>query len=179
MTNYISVGGKLAALAVVGALTLFAASVNAQGGGGGRGGFALDDQQRTALREAMQKDADAVQKLDEKLRAAQKELMKAVLAEKQVEATIKEKAKAVADIQTEMIMIRAKAWGAITPTLKPEQRDQMIESRFGVMMLQGGGFGGGPGMAPGGGRGQGGPGAPGGGGQGGGRGNRGGGQRGQ
>lgn len=175
MTNYNSIGGKIAALAVAVAVTLFAAATYAQpaGGGGRGGGFALDDQQRTALREALQKDTEAVQKLDEKLRAAQKELMKVVLAEKQDEAQIKEKAEAVAKIQTEMIMIRAKAWGTISPTMKPDQREQMIESRFGVMMLQGG-FGGPGSMAPGG-RGQGGPGGRGQGGPGGGGGRGGGG----
>lgn len=175
-----NIGQYAATLAVAGAITLFAASIQAQPGGGGqggRGGFGggLDQQQMTTLREAMAKDQDAAQALQDKLQAAQKELMKAVLADPQVEATIKAKADEVAKLQAQLMVLRAKAFASVNPTLKPEQRDQMLENRFSFMLLQGG-----MGM-----RGQGGPGgqpgaAPGQGGQGGQRGQRGqGGQRGQ
>jgi Spy/CpxP family protein refolding chaperone len=166
-----------ATLALAGAVSMLASAVQAQPGGGGRGGFGLDEQQRNTLREEMQKQQDAVQQLNEKLQAAQRELMKEVLAEKQDEKKIREKADAVAKIQADIMVLRAKAFASINPTLKPEQKEQMIENRFSFMMLQGGMMGGpGAGMRPGGPGGQGGPGAaPGG--QGGGRGQRGGGQR--
>src|SRR5258708_4947220 len=47
------------------------------GGGGGMGMMGLDDQQRELYREATQKHGDELRKLDEKLRAAQKELVQA------------------------------------------------------------------------------------------------------
>lgn len=79
--------------------------------------------------------------LQDKLTAAQKELMQAILAEKYDEKVVHEKADAVAKIQTEMLMLRAKALSTIAPTLKPEQREQLFTSRTGTMMLSGG-FGG-------------------------------------
>ncbi len=155
------------------------------GGGGGRGGFGgmrgggigLDDQQRQLYREALQKDSEKLRALDEKLRAAQKDLVDATLAATYDEKTVKEKAEAVANIQVEITLLRSKALATVAPTLKPEQKQQLSESRFAIMMLSGGGMGGGfdpTAMGGGfGGRG-GGPGAAGGGPGGGGRGGRGG-----
>jgi Spy/CpxP family protein refolding chaperone len=113
---------------------------------GGRGGFGfgLDDQQRQLINDALQKDNETLRKLEEQLQAAQKELMKAVLAEEYVEKTVREKAEAVAKLQTEMLMIRSKAMSTVAPTLQAEQRTQLEDSRFGFMMLSGG-FGGGGG----------------------------------
>lgn len=128
-------------------------------GGGFGGGINLDDKQRELLREASTKNTDEIKKLQDKLTAGQKELMQAILAEKYDEKVVQEKADAVSKIQTEMLMLRAKALSTIAPTLKPEQREQLITSRMGTMMLSGG-FGGG-------GFGGGGQGGPGQGGQGG------------
>jgi len=126
------------------------------GGGGGMGMMGLDDQQRELYREATQKHSDELRKLDERLRAAQKELVQAVLAEKYDDQVVREKAEGVAKIQVEITTLRAKAFSVVAPTLKPEQRDQLENSRIGAAMLTGG-FGGG------GGGGFGGPGGPGGG----------------
>lgn len=142
----------LAATSLLGVVVGTAADAPAAGAppaqrGAFRGGM-LDDQQRTLLREAMQKNSDELRSLDEKLRAAQKELMKAVLAEKQDEKAVREKAEAVGKIQTELTVIRAKAFAAVTPTLKPEQKDQLENSPMGMMMMGGPGgaaFGGGMG----------------------------------
>ncbi len=149
----------------------------APGGGfqrGGGFGVNLDDKQRELLRECMQKDTDKLRELDEKLRAAQTELMKTVLAEKYDEKAVREKAEAVAKIQVETTLLRSKCVSTLAPTLTAEQRTGM-EGPFGSMLLGGGfrgGFGGGgPGGAPGGqgvGRGnRGDAGGPGGGGDGG------------
>ena len=109
------------------------------GGGGanrpGRGGFGLDETQRAAWQEATQKQSDELAKLEEKLRAAQKELMHAALAEKQDEKAVREKAETVAKIQVDISVLRAKALAVVGPTLKAEQRDQLESSRFGIMML--------------------------------------------
>ncbi len=116
------------------------------GGPGFRGGLMLDDKQRELLREAMQKNGAEIQKLDEKMRAAQKELTQAILTEKQDSKVLRDKAEAVAKIQVEQTLLRAKVFGVVVPTLKPEQRDQIENSPFAMQMLMqglGGGFGGG------------------------------------
>ncbi len=106
----------------------------------------LDDKQRELLREAMQNNSAEIQKLDEKMRAAQKELTQAILSEKPDPKVLREKAEAVAKIQVEQTLLRAKVFGVVVPTLKPEQRDQIENSPFAMQMLMqglGGGFGGG------------------------------------
>lgn len=118
------------------------------GFGGGPGGLSLDDKQRELYREASEKNREALTKLDEQLRVAQKELIQATLAEKYDDKTVQTKAEAVAKIQTEMTILRAKAFSTVSPTLTAEQREQLENSRFGAMMLTSGGmggFGGGPG----------------------------------
>jgi Spy/CpxP family protein refolding chaperone len=117
----------------------------------------LDDKQRELLREAMQKSRDEMRTLDEKFRNAQKELVTAAIAEKPDDKAIREKADAVAKIQADMMVLRAKAFSSVAPTLKPEQREQLENSRMGPMMVLGGGFAGGMGGGFGGPGGQGGP----------------------
>jgi Spy/CpxP family protein refolding chaperone len=146
-----------------GSLSILAQDAPADGRRGqGRGTFAgLDDKQRELLREAMQKDQEQIRVLDEKMRAAQRDLMNAALAENFDEKVVRQKAEAVSKISTDITVIRAKALSSIAPTLKPEQREQLANSPVGAAML-GGRMGGGPGF--GGGRGpEGAPGAPGGG----------------
>lgn len=121
---------------------------------GGRGGFGLnlDEKQNELLREAMQAESDELRKLSEKLQAAQKELMTAVVAEKYDEAVVRQKADAVSKIQTDITVLRAKAFAAVAPTLKPEQREQIENNRMvssiitgaGLSFGGGGGFGGPP-----------------------------------
>ena len=105
-------------------------------------GIGLDDAQLQLYREATQKNRDELSKLDEKFRAAQKELVQAAIAEKYDEKIVREKAEAVAKIQVEITTLRAKALSTVAPTLKPEQREQLENSPFGAGMLMGG-FGGG------------------------------------
>ena len=121
---------------------------NFQNGGRNFGGWGLDEKQTELLREAMQADGEEIRKLDEKLRAAQKELVQAVIAEKYDEKTVREKAEAVAKIQTEITMLRAKQVATVAPTLKPEQREQWENSQIAVgLLMRGSGFGGGGGLA--------------------------------
>ena len=140
------------------------------GGGGGMRGMAgmgnfLDDQQMALLRENLQKQGDERNKIQNKMQEAQKALMQAVLAEKQDDAVLREKADAVAKLQGELTVLMAKAFAPVIPTLKPEQRDTLEKSPFVLNML--GGMGGGmgrPGMGGGGRGGMGGGMGPGGGG---------------
>ncbi len=103
-------------------------------------GGVLDQQQMQLFRESLQKDSDKLRALDEKLRAAQKELVQACVAATYDEKVVREKAEAVAKIQVEITMIRAQAVAAVAPTLKPEQKDQLVESRFAIMILSPGGM---------------------------------------
>ena len=138
------------------------------GAGGGFGGLGLDEKQTELYREASEVNRATLTRLDEKLRAAQKELLQAVIAEKYDEKVVGDKAEAVAKIQTEMTLLRAKALSTVAPTLKPEQHEQLESSRMAASMLTGGGMvgfgggGGGPGGFGGPGGGQGGQGGPGG-----------------
>jgi Spy/CpxP family protein refolding chaperone len=111
------------------------------GGRGGFGGLNLDDKQNELLREAMQAENDELRKLSEKLQAAQKELVKVVIAEKYDEKAIREKAEAISKIQTEITVLRAKAFATLSPTLKPEQRDALENSRIASSIITGAGIG--------------------------------------
>lgn len=102
--------------------------------GGGAWGGGLDEQQRQLVRESLQPQQTDLQKLEEQMRAAQKELMKAVFAENYEEKVVEEKADAVARLQTKIYLIRSKAYSQVSPTLKQEQRNHM--ENFGFYMLQ-------------------------------------------
>lgn len=123
------------------------------GGRGTFGGLNLDEKQSELLREALQAEGDELRKLYEKLQAATKELMHAVVAEKYDDKVVREKADAVSKLQTEITMLRAKAFSSVSPTLTPEQREQIETSRAASSLITGAGAG----FAPGG---FGGPGGP-------------------
>lgn len=114
------------------------ASAQAPGGGGFQRGGMLDDQQQKVYREALQKDGEQLRNLDEKLRVAQKELVQATLAENFDEKVVREKAEAVAKIQVEITVLRARALATVAPTLTAEQKENLLTSRFSIMMLSGG-----------------------------------------
>jgi hypothetical protein len=136
-----------------GLLVPAAYQARAQAPGGGGGGV-LTQEQRTQLRESMQSSQDAMAPLNEKLAAAQKEVLKAAMAKTPDEKVIREKVEAVGKIQTEIAMLRFKSVKGVLSTITDEQKTQ-IEERPGMtyMMLFGGGFGGmgGPGGRRGGG----------------------------
>jgi len=137
---------------IVGLLASTAFQAFAQGqGGGGRGGMGgmgvLTQEQRTKMRDAIQAD---MAPLMEKLAAAQKEAVKAALANAS-EETIKAKLDAVAKAQTEVAVLRLKGVKAIAPTLTAEQKEQLESARDGGYMALFGAMGGGRGGAGGGG----------------------------
>lgn len=126
------------------------------GPGGGMRGM-LTEEQRTKLREAMQSNQSEMTQLNEKLATAQKEAIKAALAEKPDESLVRAKVEAVAKIQTDIAMLRFKGVKEVKSTFTDEQKSQMNERPFMGYMMLFGGFGGGAG-------GRRGPGGPGGGG---------------
>ena len=105
-------------------------------GGRGRGGAAfqnMTEEQRTAMQEVNQATRD----LTDKLRAANTELGAAVYAAKVDEAQIKEKAAAVAKIQEEIVLARAKAFAKVRSKFSSEIIDALKNQPLG-----GGGGGG-------------------------------------
>jgi Spy/CpxP family protein refolding chaperone len=120
-----------------------------RGNFGGGGGFNLDDKQRELLLEARQVNGDDLRKLNEKLADAQKEFIKAVVAEKYDEKVVREKADAVGKIQAEILALNGKAFATVSPTLKPEQRESIEGNvRIGIAVISPDrGFGGGGGLA--------------------------------
>lgn len=120
---------------------------NVTTGGGGGFGINFDDQQRALLQEARQVNGDELRKLNEKLAEAQKEFVKAVVAEKYDEKSVREKADTVGKIQAEIMALNGKAFATVSPSLKPEQRESLEGNvRIGIAIINPtGGFGGGPG----------------------------------
>jgi Spy/CpxP family protein refolding chaperone len=145
----------LVAVAGLVGLAAFSAQAQAPGGGGPRG--ILTQEQRTKMRDAMQGSQTDLTQLNEKLAAAQKDALKAILAKNPDEKTVRAKIEAVTKVQVEMAMLRFKALKEIAPTLTEEQKTQMEERpALGYNALLGG-FGG---MGPGGRRGGGAGGGP-------------------
>jgi Spy/CpxP family protein refolding chaperone len=92
----------------------------------------LTQDQRTKMREAM--DTAETTKLAEKLAAAQKEAVKAALAENADEKTVRAKLEAVTKIQTEMMALRFKGVKAIASSLTDEQKTQLESAPGGGFM---------------------------------------------
>ncbi len=117
--------------------------------GPGRGGMAgLDEQQRQVYQQALQKDSAKLRSLNEKLRLAQKDLLGAVLGTNYDEKVVQGKAEAVSKIQVELTMVRAEALAVVAPTMKPDQKQQVIDSPMGIALLNAGGMGGPMGGGP-------------------------------
>jgi len=135
---------SIVALSLLSALATHAVAQADAARGGGRAGF-LTTEQRTKLREAMQASQSDMTALTEKLRAAEKEALKAVTAKDADEKSVRPKLEAVAKIQTDIALLRLKAVKEVASTLTDEQKTQ-LESNPGMAynaLL--GGFGGGMG----------------------------------
>lgn len=85
----------------------------------------LTEEQREQLREAMQQNRPKLQELEQNLREARRELNEAIFAEKYDEATTRQKAMAVAQLETERVLLRARALDKIRPTLTPVQLERL------------------------------------------------------
>ena len=114
------------------AATTFSAVAQGQGGGRGMGGMGvLTQEQRTQMREAIQ---DQLTPLMTKLTAAQKEVVKAALADGATEASVKAKVETVNAIQTDIALLRFKGLKAIASTLTADQKTQLENARDGGYM---------------------------------------------
>jgi Spy/CpxP family protein refolding chaperone len=97
----------------------------------------LDRSQYAAFYSAVQANSNEIAALQAKITAAQKELVEATLAENFDQNVVRAKTEALLKLQGEMILIRANALATLAPTLKPEQREQLVNTS-GAMMLTSG-----------------------------------------
>ncbi len=85
----------------------------------------LTDEQRASLREAMEGQREKMRELEEKIRDARKDLFEAGIAEKFDEEYVRNKAMAAAKLETEMTVLRARAFSQLRPKLSPEQLEKI------------------------------------------------------
>jgi hypothetical protein len=101
----------------------------------------LTDAQRAELRKSMEESRDKFQELEQKIRDARRELNEALYAEKYDEAATRQKATAVAQLEAERVLLRAKAFDKIRPTVTAAQLERLkrmpLDAAFGPA-LQGG-----------------------------------------
>ena len=81
----------------------------------------LTEEQRASLREAMQGQREKLRDLEEQIRDQRQQLMLAGLTAKFDEEAVRKQALAVAKVEAEMTVLRAKAFSQIRPALSAEQ----------------------------------------------------------
>ncbi len=77
------------------------------------------------MRGAMEENRDKMRELEEKLRAARKATLDAVLDKKFDEATVRAKLDAAAKLEAEFTLLRAKAFSKVEPPLSEEQIERI------------------------------------------------------
>ena len=85
----------------------------------------LTPEQRNRYRAVLEANRGRLQEIDAQLQVARHELEDAVLAEHLDELMVREKANAVAQLEGEKAVLRARALATIRPTLTPEQVAQL------------------------------------------------------
>jgi Spy/CpxP family protein refolding chaperone len=86
----------------------------------------LTEEQRESMRDIMKSQRERMQGIQEKIRAARKELMKASLAESFDEEAVRAKALVVAKLEADLTVLRAKAISQVQPPLSEEQIERII-----------------------------------------------------
>lgn len=85
----------------------------------------LTEDQRESMRSIMASQRQAMGDIQEKMRDARKELLKASLADKFDEEVVRTKALVVAKLEAEITVLRAKALSQVQPSLSEEQVEQI------------------------------------------------------
>lgn len=98
----------------------------AQPGAGAPMERVLTEDQRESMRSIMASQRETMRELQEKIRTARQELMKASFAEHFNEDLVRNKAMAVARLETDMTVLRAKAMSQVQPPLSDEQIEQIM-----------------------------------------------------
>jgi len=86
----------------------------------------LTEEQRESMRAIMVSQREEMRGIQEKMRAARKELLQASLADKFDEDLIRTKALAVAKLEAELTVLRAKAMSQVQPPLSDEQIEKIM-----------------------------------------------------
>ncbi len=86
----------------------------------------LTEEQRESMRDIMKSQRERMQGIQEKIRAARKELLKASLAESFDEEVVRAKALVVAKLEADLTVLRAKAISQVQPPLSDEQIEQIM-----------------------------------------------------
>ena len=85
----------------------------------------LTGEQRESLHAAMESQRNSMRNVEEKVHDARQALMKASLAEKFDEATVRAKALEVGKLEAELAVLRAKTMSRIQPPLSQEQIERI------------------------------------------------------
>jgi Spy/CpxP family protein refolding chaperone len=85
----------------------------------------LTDEQRASLRQALQEQRAKAGDLDQRLRTARQEVFAASVAEKFDEDAVRQKAEALAKLEAELTVLRARAFSQMRPRLTPEQIERI------------------------------------------------------
>jgi len=88
----------------------------------------LTEDQRESMRAIMVSQREAMREIQEKMRMARKELLKASLANTFDEETVRVKAMAVAKLEADLTVLRAKALSQVQPPLSDEQVEQIMNA---------------------------------------------------
>ena len=99
----------------------------------------LNEDQRESMRSIMTSQREEMRGIQEKMRAARKELLKASLSEKFDEDLVRAKALAVAKLEAELTVLRAKAISQVQPPLSDEQIEQIMNPPLDRMQQPGAG----------------------------------------
>jgi Spy/CpxP family protein refolding chaperone len=86
----------------------------------------LTEEQRESMRDIMASQREAMRGLQEKVRVARKELLKAALAESFDEEAVRAKALAVARLEADLTVLRVKAFSQVQPPLSDRQIEQIM-----------------------------------------------------
>lgn len=96
-----------------------------------RGGYtpiferALTGDQRASLHKAMEAQRDQMRSLEEKLRAARKDVFLSGLAQKFDEGVLRQQALEAGRLEAELTVLRAKAFSQMKPALSAEQIEKL------------------------------------------------------
>jgi Spy/CpxP family protein refolding chaperone len=89
----------------------------------------LTEDQRESMRSIMVSQREAMREIQEKMRVARKELLKASLADTFDEEAVRAKALAVARLEADLTVLRAKALSQVQPPLSDEQIEQVVNAQ--------------------------------------------------
>jgi Spy/CpxP family protein refolding chaperone len=89
----------------------------------------LNNEQRVQFREAMEGQRDKQRELDQKAAKLRRELDDALFGEKLDEKAVREKSSALAEVDAERSLIRARAFAKVRPSLSEEQLERLSNLR--------------------------------------------------